>query len=531
MKKNGKRMASIAAVLALTTGMLAGCGGQDRAVEGSADNSGQGQPAGGGTISVHYSAGGFGDEWMDAMSQDYKSLTGVTVKWVPSYSTGEIQSLLNSEQEYNDIVMPLLNMYQAQDAHMLEDLTSVYDAVCDGESRAIKDKMNQTLYEYSLAPDGKRYIMYGSNSVSAFCYNANTLDEAFGVGNWELPRTTDEMLAMSKDLVSKGYYAFSACSGINYYWDYLGVVWWAQYEGLEAYNNFYKGMYRNEATGQWEQGPEINDAAGRKVALDTLSEFMSLKNGYMHPYAKYMNFEEAQAAFLGNGYRDDTQKVAFMVNGDWLENEMFSWLISNPQDIGMMRAPVVSALARKLSTVQTEEKLAAVVAAVDEGASSFEGVSAEDFAAVREARLMGYTATPNYPIGIPSYRPEEQKQLAKDFLVYLCSERAQKIYANKLQGLTMPYGYEVDDTVAASDFIRSKLEAFGTDMVPVFPNNSSPMMYRGGLAEFPGVGNAIDSRLIDGETGDSILAISAQGMAANWDTYMKALETSQTTAE
>ena len=143
---------------------------------------------------------------------------------------------------------------------------------------------------------------------------------------------------------------------------------------------------------------------------------------------------------------------------------------------GMMRAPVVSALARKLSTVQTEEKLAAVVAAVDEGASSFEGVSAEDFAAVREARLMGYTATPNYPIGIPSYRPEEQKQLAKDFLVYLCSERAQKIYANKLQGLTMPYGYEVDDTVAASDFIRSKLEAFGTDMVPVFPNNSSPMM-------------------------------------------------------
>lgn len=144
---------------------------------------------------------------------------------------------------------------------------------------------------------------------------------------------------------------------------------------------------------------------------------------------------------------------------------------------------------------------------------------------------MGYTATPNYPIGIPSYRPEEQKQLAKDFLVYLCSERAQKIYANKLQGLTMPYGYEVDDTVAASDFIRSKLKAFGTDMVPVFPNNSSPMMYRGGLAEFPGVGNAIDSRLIDGETGDSILAISAQGMAANWDTYRKALETSQTTAE
>lgn len=267
------------------------------------------------------------------------------------------------------------------------------------------------------------------------------------------------------------------------------------------------------------------------MALDTLSELMSLQNGYMHAYAKYMNFEEAQAAFLGNGYRDDSKKVAFMVNGDWLENEMFSWLISNPQNIGMMRAPVVSALAEKLSTVQTEEKLAAVVTAVDEGATSFEGVSAEDFEAVRQARLMGYTATPNYPIGVPSYRPDEQKQLAMDFLVYLCSERAQKIYAGELQGLSMPYGYEPDETVSVSDFIRTKLEAFGTDMVPVFPNNSSPMVYRGGLVEFPGVGNAIDGKLIDGEKADTILATSAQGMNANWDVYIKALETSQTTVE
>lgn len=231
--KRGKRFLSLVAALTLAAGMMGGCGGQNAAGttaaqgENGAAGSAAQQPAGGGTISVHYSAGGFGDEWMDALSQDYKTLTGVTVKWVPSYSTGEIQSLLNSGQEYNDIVMPLLNMYQAQDGGMLEDLTPVYDSVCDGESQAVKDKMNQTLYDYSLAEDGGRYILYGSNSVSAFCYNADTLDEAFGAGSWELPRTTNELLAMSKELQSKGYYAFSACSGINYYWDYIGVVWWA----------------------------------------------------------------------------------------------------------------------------------------------------------------------------------------------------------------------------------------------------------------------------------------------------------------
>ena len=212
--KRRKQVLSLFAALVLAAGTLGGCGGQDTTRTAELENGdsagGQETPAGGGVVSVHYSAGGFGNEWMDAISQDYKTLTGVNVKWVPSYSTGEIQSLLNSEQEYNDIVMPLLNMYQAQDAHMLEDLTPVYDAVFEGESVAIKEKMNQTLYEYSLAEDGKRYIMYGSNSVSAFCYNADTLDEAFGEGNWELPRTTNELLEMAKELTGPGYYAVSA---------------------------------------------------------------------------------------------------------------------------------------------------------------------------------------------------------------------------------------------------------------------------------------------------------------------------------
>ncbi len=524
--KTVKRVLALVMALGMLACLLAGCS-DDQGQGGTPGNTPQ---SGGGTISIHYSAGGFDGDVHEAISQDYKALTGVTVKWVPSYSTGEIQSLLTSQQEYNDIVMPLLNMYQAQDAHLLEDLTPVYDAVCDGETVAIKDKMNKTLYDYSLTEGGGRYILYGMNSVSAFCYNADTLDEAFGAGNWTLPRTTNELFQMADQLKSKGYYAFSGCSSINYNWDYLGTVWWAQYDGLESYQNYYYGKYWDEAAGDWKQGPQINDLPGRKIALDTISKMMNLKNGYMHANIKYMNFEEAQAAFLSNGFRDDDKKVAFMVNGDWLENEMFSWLISNPQNIGMMRAPVVSELAAKLPTVQTEEKLSKVVEAVDQGAASYEGVSEADFAAVREARLMCYTATPNYPIAIPAYRPEGQKKLAMDFLTYLCSERAQKIYAKSLQGLTMPYGYEPDDTVEVSDFIKTKLEAFGTDMIPIFPINASAMVYRGGLAEFPGV-SGMDGQLTDGANSKSILEISGKALEANWENYMEALETSQKTAE
>ena len=252
---------------------------------------------------------------------------------------------------------------------------------------------------------------------------------------------------------------------------------------------------------------------------------MKKSNGYIHQLSDRMGFEEAQAAFLSNGYIDDDSKVAFMVNGDWLENEMASWLVQNPQKIAMMRSPVISNLAQKLATVNTEEKLLAVIDAVDEGKTSYEGVSEEDFAAVRDARLMGYTATPNYPIGIPSYRPDNQKKLAKEFLTYLYSDRAQKIYASELQGLTMPAGYDVlsDDSVHVSDFVKSRLLAFGNDMIPVFPVNSSPIAYRGGLGDLPGISGP-DKALYDGRSADSILKTCKDDMTANWQDYIKWLD-------
>ncbi|MDE5667340.1 MAG: hypothetical protein K2I29_03775, partial [Clostridia bacterium] len=242
-------------------------------------------------------------------------------------------------------------------------------------------------------------------------------------------------------------------------------------------------------------------------------------------HAGRMGFTDAQDAFLSNGYQDDKKKVAFMVNGDWLENEMSALLMNNPQDIGMMRNPVISKLAEKLSTVGTESKLVEVVTAVDEGKTEVAGVSAEDFEAVRQARLMGYTATPNYPVAIPSYRPENKKKLAKDYLVYLYSDRAQKIIAGELQGLTYPTSYVPDDSLMSA-FVKTRYEAFGNDFIPVFPINASPMSYRGGMGDLPGVSGP-DKRLFNGEDAQSLLDMCANDLNSRWDsTYYKALITS-----
>lgn len=485
------------------------------------------------TLNIHYVAGGFDGDYQEKLTEDYKALTGVTVKWNASYKTGEIQSLLNTKQETNDIVMPLLNMYQAQDGHLLENLNDVYDTVPEGSTEPIKTRMNQSLYEYFGTEDGNYYQMPGLNSVSALCYNIDTLNEAFGEGKWTLPRTTAELKKLADSLKQKDVYAFSTDTDINYYWDYLGLVWWAQYDGMETFSHYYKAEAKNEQTGNWEVSKEINNLQGRKIALQTLGNFMSSRNGYMHAYAEDMNYTQAQRAFLGGGYDDDEKKVAFMVNGDWLEQEMMAWLMANPQKIGMMRAPVISDLANKLTTVNGDTALSAVVEAVDNGAQSaadvtaVAGLSEDDFAAVRTARRMGYTATPNYPIGIPANRPESKKKMAKDFLVYLYSDRAQRIMATGLRGLTYPAGYDAlaDDSVQVSDFVRTRLTNYGKDMIAVFPHCVSPAVYRGGLSELPAIGNTIDSTLYKGTSADTILSKCATDLDANWENIIKWLKT------
>lgn len=480
----------------------------------------------GGLIRVQYHVGGFGDQWLKDIAADYKKATGVTVKLVPSYSNGEIQSLLNSKQQTNDILLPLLGVWQAQDAGLLEDLTSVYEAVPDGETQKIKDKMNPNLRDYMQADDGKWYQLNGANSVSTLCYNADTLDKFLGEegseNGWKVPNTTTEFVALCDRLKEKdGVYALTTSSQINYFYDYLGMIWWAQYEGVESFNNYFVGKYR-DADGKWQTGKQINDAPGRKISLEMCAKLLDSRKGYIHDDVKDMGYSEAQLTLCAQGFGKNSAEAAFMVTGDWFENEMLPYLTQKPQDIRMMRPPVLSDIVNKLEDVKSDELLSKVIDAVDAGKTSYEGVCKEDFELIKNARLMAYTATPNYPVCVPSYRPAKQKELAKDFLVYLCSEHAQAIYAKAMNGLTMSYGYKVN-VEDASPFVRSRIELFGNDMIPVFGNPASPMVYRGGLSCFPG-SNTLDADFIDGADPANIMKLSGEYIDKSWNTYMDAMK-------
>ena len=168
-----------------------------------------------------------------------------------------------------------------------------------------------------------------------------------------------------------------------------------------------------------------------------------------------------------------------MVNGDWMENESSLFLNEYGNTIKFMNVPVVSALGDKIGV--TEEQLSELVSFVDGDISSVSFTYTEDqLRAVREARSIIYNNGAQHTLVVPASTPKFEE--VKDFLVYLYSNESQKIYARRLNGLTMPYGFDIstDSTIETSDVTQSLFDCYGVNPSYIFTDFSQILVYRAG---------------------------------------------------
>ncbi len=492
-----------------------------------------------GTLRIHYYAGGADSGANTLISDLYERETGVRVNWIPSYTYNEIQNLLYEQTNPNDILMPQLGVWKAQDMKILEPLDDVYDAVPEGQDHSIKANMSASLYNYLLNDDGHVYQMNAMDSISTLVYNADVLDKFLGEEGtgWTVPNTTDEFWAICDRLKTVGngvqnktsedmVYAFTTSSQLLYYWDYLGNVWWAQYEGNESYLNYFEGKYFDESTQEWKVGPEINDAYGRTVALNHTAKMLGKGRGYMHTDCKDMGFKQAQQVLIGQGFGRNKAKAAFMVTGDWFQTEMSGALANTPSDMRMMKPPVVSELRDVLpdSSVADDAELSALIAAIDAGSAELSGdgyeVTQNDYDRVKEARGMIYSATYNYPVCIPAYLSDMQKKLAKDFLVFYFSDATQQKIAEVNGGIVAPYGYKPQ--IEMTNFMKTRYEIVSDSTIIVCENPKTRLCYLGGLSDMPGAGNTyVDALLVDGTSPATLLNDSKKQLVASWATMME----------
>lgn len=481
----------------------------------------------GGHLEVVCYEAGFGTDWLRDMARAFEQMyKGVTIKVNSSYISGELITKLENRQIEEDIVFALGSMFSAQDKGFLEDLSDVYNSTPLGDEKPVKQSMTEGVYNKLLADDGKIYQMNWIDSVCSIVINKTVLNKLFPDG-YELPRTTDELLAFcnsikkTKTKSGDSVYPFSICTGIGY-WSYLYKTWWAQYEGYDSYYDYYQGYY-HDATGarKLATNGEVLDQTGRLRALQTASTFLNKNNGYLHQYAATMDWQEAQVAFVGQGYAgSDMTECAMMVNGDWLYNEVQSYLISKPQELAIIKAPVISKLVEKLENKNmSDATLSAVIDAIDKGETSYAGVSAKDFARIKEARSMAYTACFDHCVGIPAW--SKNKTLAKEFLKFMASDLGQDIYANRFNGLTMCYGVDTDLYVTTTSFVKSRQQNF-QGFLPICTDFSSPLVYRQGFNDFTTNSGNLDSALYDGKTAEFIMNDTKTSYMANWENIIRA---------
>ena len=478
-----KKLITLLLVVSMVAASLLGCG----AKQGSEGN---GESNGGlsGELSICVFNGGYGTEWLKQMAESYESIhPGVKVKIETTVTPEDTRTLVESGKSNHDIVMLNINFFNVAAKNKLVSLNDIYEKAPEGESMTIAEKVGENVVNY-YTQDDNIYQMSWAGGRTGLCYNETVLDEAFGAGKWEVPTTTDELIQLCNALKGKGYYSFSFCAEEDY-WDYCLFGWTAQYMGYEEYFDYFSGVYKNESgekvSADISKSDEFLTATekGKLEALTLLETLTKESNGYSHPDSDVMNFMEAQQAFLGWGFDDDKTKVAMTPNGDWLENETEYMLSQNPQTIKMMKLPVISSIIDECETIQDDATLQKVVDFVDGNESAAPtGVSEEDIARIREARNTYHSLSLSQAMAIPS--SSDHVELAKDFMVYMCSEQAQQIFSQTLKGVTMAYGFNPTNvsTIKMSEFQKSVYDCYGGDTNPVpYRDYSSNLVTYGGL--------------------------------------------------
>lgn len=440
MKK--KTIALLLSILMSFSLVFAGCTKRDNSAE---------------TLEIYVANFGYGYEWLQPLMDDFAQQDWVREKY-PNLKFEKVSK--NSERTFAvdqiksgkttvDLFISCssgADSFESKDSKgnpYFEELTSLYESKVPGEDILFKDKMQDEFLTMSTfetyGGEFKYYCVPWVTGMQGMVYN-QTMFEDYG---WEVPNTTQELIDLCDSILQAGEVPFIFTSKENYWTCMLYLLWWGQYEGANNYANFYQGLVCTnpeapEDEREYDYSNKVFAQMGRLRSLETISSLIHANNekNYCHENVNTLQFTQAQSKFL-------TREGAMMPNGDWLEAEMRKVSTSGgiTDVFTFMKTPVISSIIEKCPTIPDNATLSKVIDAIDAGKESYEQVSAEDFAKVKEARQI-VLPVGNHTIMIPSYATA--KAVAKDFVLYLATDRANNLFMKNSNGASMPFEYDVE---------------------------------------------------------------------------------------
>ena len=360
-------------------------------------------------VQIYLWKSGYGAEFMTEIVNSFNAKQDkykVTLDYDESAATIIKTLSLGSSNTY-DLYFTMLNTNQYNKD--FENLDDVLDYTVSGESKSIREKYYGYLLNGVKNADGTTNFLTYGNGWCGFVYNADIID---GV-KYTLPNTTnelDELITEIKgDKTLQGVKApliFYNNDDNNGYLNYATYVWEAQYDGLDYYYNTTLAL--KAADGTTPSKDVFIEKDGRYKALKVLESIITPTT--VHDAHTNKNFTDVQTLFLDG-------EAVFMVNGSWLMNES----TGTKTNFGMMKMPVISSIVEKLEdTAMDDATLSATISEVDEGKTSSDLCSQNDFNRIKEARNLLYNNASEQYVFVPNY--SVAKDGSKEFLKYFYSD-------------------------------------------------------------------------------------------------------------
>lgn len=424
-----KRLLAMVLVGALTLGLLVGCGKKSDSEGG---NSGT-------DVEISYWRAGLGGEWLDAL---VKAFNEKHPEYNVYYKETADYEAANAAFGLEDVdTVDLYLAAKEYDTKYLEPLNDVLDTTIEGESKSIKEKFDAS-YLAQEELDGNYYNLTYGGGIMGFVYSKSLFEEA---GIKQLPRTTDELAVVCATLSDNDITPLCHFKTNGYYW-YLCDTWFAQYNGVDSYYDFYTNPSKDKMTAQ----------DGRYKVLQAMEKI--IKPEYTLQGSNSDEHITMQTKFLEG-------ECGMMYTGSWLASEMSG--SDGVDNFAMMKTPVISSIVDKLETVKTEPELRKVIAAIDNVTDGVETidtykqgdgyvvegkqVSSADWDTVKAARN---TMAANYA-GETAYIPtySNAQEGAKEFLKFMYSDEGYQMYLDILH-VKMPL------SLSTSEIDTSKWTSF-----------------------------------------------------------------------
>ena len=415
---------------------------------------------------------GYGFEWLTALKEGFEAANpGVEVKIttisksdiirgsMKNYKKSEIDLFFDIHSSgMGGLVQEYSSYYGGKQA--LRPLNDVLATEIPGEGVTVADKMHTTL----LAPyqsagrdtaDKADDVYYGlpyMQGTMGMYYNETVINEALGEGNWKVPNTTNELIALCQRLKAAGCHMLLP-GELDQYTRTMFIPNWAQYEGFENWLKFYEGVgYDKDRSRESQLSSLIYTQQGRLESLKVAYDLISLDKGFVLSNSAEIgtnNLNDYQKRFV-----DPKNKLALYPCGDWLMQELQdnSGESGAASTIKMMKTPVISSIINsvnsysagqeaRLPNISDDATLSAVIDYVDGRIDTLpEGVTAAEVEIVAQARNIISSQADMHMVYAPEF--SDAKVLANKFLVYMASNEGIQLLKDNCIGGFAPYKYE-----------------------------------------------------------------------------------------